>query len=412
MRVKHNWERWQDDRAPDVRAALAKRYSYLPGNVEDALEEFSGRPGQFAAFARRRAMAPPADPGPVLATAALSRRLMPEYARIPRRYVPPERVPAPAEALDTVGTVVPIQPANESQLHTLTDLQDAAVEVLDNVGAIAPTRPSNEAQVRPATTPPGRPAAPRLRAVSSERLPPPAKLLHQVRAEVEVLQPWRAALGAVHRVSRPDTDSRLGTIRLSIADGHLCLFGRDGSRGHWANLPAETTGAAAVAVSREDVLMGQWGQAGLLTIFEEWLLFQPVRGEPCWAAVVPAAVPALPAVPAFASVELHRGDLRDGLFEVLGGRLSLPELPEEVRLYRHAEDLVLEAEGRGLVHIPPDSLQGDIEVRIAPKWLLDALSCAPADVVTLATGGRWEPLHVTSGWFRSLISTRSPEPYL
>jgi hypothetical protein len=235
----------------------------------------------------------------------------------------------------------------------------------------------------------------------------------QVRSEVRLLKTWRDALSVVRRITRSDSDPNLSTIRLAVGSGNVRLFARDSSRAHWATIPAHTTGAALVAMDRSDVLMRHWAQPGRLSIFSDWLKFEPDDGGIHWAPVLPATMPSLPDEPGCAGAVLHRDDLRAALGEVLGGRLGVGDLPEAIRLAGDGGDrLVLQVEGGGVVRVPTAYMHGGFEVSIAPRWLLDAVAAAPAEEVTLETAGRWQPLVARSGWFEAMIAARTEESVL
>jgi hypothetical protein len=427
MRTNTAWQQWTADRDPEAGAALARRYDYVPDAVE-ALAEFSGRPGRFAAFARRRAMTPPADPGPVIATAVLDPSLEPVFPVLPRRYVAPS--PAVASEPDapelhdegrhsvhqvpegqgaiTGGGAHSRERAERASFPALEEsLDDPSEQAAERVSSplrvhllavdcqpIQPGPPAARVTLRPETALPARPPA------------PPRQV-----AEVKLLRYWHDALSAVHRICRPDTDQEVGTIRLAVQDGCLQLFGRDSSRAHWVTVPAHTEGVAQVALPREAVLLREWGQAGKLSIFAEWLVFEPLTGGRYWCPAIPATMPAIPDDLGKAGAILHRDDLAAALREVAGGGRARVDPLEEVILCRADSVLRLEST-RGTVTLPVGYIHGDLKLRIRPRLLSAAVACCPSTEVSLETAGDPAPLSVTSGWFSSLLATRSEVPYL
>jgi hypothetical protein len=413
MRTAVAWRRYRSDRDPEAGAALARRYSRL-ADVPEALAAFAGRPGSFADFTRRRALGPPAEPGPVLASAVLSPELAPCYSAMPRRYTPP----APQ----------PDRPAVQLVADVDADVGGAGGEVGDDgevCGDVQPSPEGVEARAEPAAVPaipaiaPARgptptptPRSQAVRALVPPAAPPPPRRQVAPRqvAEVRLLPHWHAALSAVHRIARPDSDREVGTIRLEVGAGSVTLFGRDASRAHWAVVPAKTDGAAAVAMDRADVLMRHWGQPGRLSIFEDWLLIEPASGGAYWAPVIPAAVPVIPETTSIAGAVLHRDDLAAAIREAVGGG-HLAGLPPEMRIHRADGGLALDA-GRGTVTLPAAYVHGRPDIRVAPRWLVEAVSACPSHEVVLETGGPFAPLKVESGWFTCLAATRTAESLL
>lgn len=418
MKATTAWRRWTTGRDPEAGAALEQRYRYLP-DAPAALEEFAGRPGSFADFARRRSLGPPAEPGPVLATAVLCPELRPCYPTLSRRYAPaappvapqPDRAAAPQQEHYTAFAAV----ADREELIRQEEEPVHQVEAAPAAPALIPLADNAvPPPTAPAPAPPTAAPALRVRDLAPRRpglvLPRRPAGPHQA-AEVRVLRYWRDALSTIHRITRPDSNREVGAIRLAVEDGCLKLFGRDASRAHWVSVPARTVGAAQIAVDRADVLMREWGRAGRLSIFDEWLVFEPASGGCHWAPVVPAAMPAIPDDLGIAGAVLHRDDLAAALGEATGRGRPIAELPTEVRLRGAADGLLVDA-GRGTVILPAAYVHGLPDVRVAPRWLLEAVSACPSEEVSLEMAGPYSPLTVTSGGFTAVLAPRTEEPLL
>jgi hypothetical protein len=321
----------------------------------------------------------------------------------------------PAPELDRPA--VPAEPVAGLELEAdHADEAHADQPVLDydqgqqNKGQEEPAAPPARAHT-PAPTP--RPTAARTSVRPTAPVSPRTRAAPRQVAEVEVLGYWRDALSVVHRISRPDSDREVGTVRLAVEDGCLKLFGRDHSRAHWSVVPARTEGAAVCAMDRADIAMKAFGQAGRLSIFEAWLLLEPASGGAYWVPSVPVVMPAIPNAPGVAGVVLHRDDLAAAIREAVGGCHYAAALPAAVRLVRDTGDrLVVEAEGRGTVTLPLTYANGNLDVRLRPRMLLDAIGCCPSDEVVLESLGRWQPLRLESGWFTAIMATRTEDPLL
>lgn len=417
MRPRHAWRRFREEGDPEARGALERRYQHLP-TASDALEEFSGPPGKFADFARRWAAGPPPEPtGPPLGVAILSPDMAPRYETLPRLYVAPPKPENPVEpAAAPVVTSLPgpelrevlTAPAPPPPSGVPEENVESAVGALPAAPhtQLAPPNPLGSDRTGPPLTPP----APRTPATAGrEKRPEPA-------AVSQCLGYWKQGLASVHRISHsgaaPHQEDLLG---LAIEAGCLRLFGQDTSRSraHWATLPARTEGEASVIVPRAAVLAKHWGRPGKLLIFDDHVRFEPEGGAAVWAPCTGAKMPAPDAAPAEGGVLAHRQDFLAAIRAAMGGDLSRAGLADEVRLILDDDRLlVVEAPGRGQVRLPIEYGSGDLDARVAPQWLLDALSCAPADEVTVESLGPFSPLRLESGFFTALLATRAAEPYL
>jgi hypothetical protein len=440
MRVKTAWRRWQAAGDPAAGAALARRYAYLRDDLAEVLEEFAGPPGQFADFARRQRLPPPEPTGPPLATAILAPELAPQYPALPRLYQPATapRLTGPAVpprcGSDDTGdgaaggatpTTAPAFQPPSDPIRTTTLLSLAQ----GDQPAPIPPAPCTEAPVPALASAPTGKAEPTVEASDEAPSSPLPRILasppdHAVRpprpaaprqvAACQALGYWIDGLSAVHRLVHPQAAGyRSDRIGLTIERDCVRLYAQDGSRAHFANLPARTEGHASVWLPRADVLTRDWGRPGRLQVFEDHVRFEPETGDSVWAAAIPARLPRPDDTPTRAGALVHRADLLAALREAVGGDLRRPALPEEVRLIRDDRRLlVLEVPGRGLVRLPVRYVSGELDVRLAPRWLVEAIGCAPADEVCLESLGRFQPLRLESGWFTAMVATRAEESLL